>query len=292
MKLANRLAWGHRIAMPVYHIAAIALMFIYPLTPKTLVLFLITYLIQALGISVGYHRLFSHRAFHANRILTFLLALCGGLAGQGAIRRWVCHHRMHHRYTDKTGDPHSPLASGFWYAHIGWRFDPESYVHEEEAKKIWAEWPAELCWLDRMIPTLFFLHPLVLGLVGGWEYVEWGCFVPTVLLWEITFTVNSISHRFGRRLFDTPDTSRNSTWLSLMMWGEGWHNNHHASPKNARYGIRWYQIDAGYYFIKIMQRLGLIDRVVDDSEADIRNALAMSLAVKPTTQTPPFRDPF
>lgn len=262
MDLAHKLALYHKIGMPAYHLAALILFFYYPLTRETLILFVVTFLIQSFGISVGYHRLFSHRAFQANRPLTFLIALAGGLAGQGAIRRWAQHHRLHHRYTDQAGDPHSPQVNSFWYSHITWRFDPKTYAHEREAVKLWEEWPIEIVWLDRLIPALFLIYPFILYAIGGWAYVEWGCLVPIVLLWHVTFTVNSFSHYSGSRDFETPDHSRNNLWLGILMWGEGWHNNHHASPKSARFGMRWYQIDHGYWLIRLFEKCGLAQKVV------------------------------
>lgn len=273
MDLAHRLAWGHRIAMPGYLLASIMLAFRFPLTQETFLLFFVTYSLQALGVSVGYHRFFSHKSFQANRITTFLFALFAGLSGQGSIHRWAYHHRLHHQFTDKTGDPHSPIVNGFWYAHVGWRFDPKSYSNEEKAKKICSEWPIEVRLLNQFIPSLFFVYPVILFLIGGWNFVEWGCFVPIVLLWNVTFTVNSISHRFGSRLFETPDQSRNIFIISFLLWGEGWHNNHHASPKNVRYGIRWYQLDMGYYLIKALQKIGFTSHLIDKNEAEIRSTL-------------------
>lgn len=259
--------------MPVYLVGSVVLAYLYPPTKEMLIVFVMTYLLLALGISVGYHRFFSHRSFQANRPLTFFLGLAGGLAGQGAIRRWVHHHRKHHQFTDREGDPHSPQVGGFWWSHVLWRFDPKSYEQENIAREIWKEWPPELVWLDRMIPFLFILHPIALWIFGGWEYVEWACLAPIVLLWNVTFTVNSISHQFGTRYFNTPDESRNSLWLSLLMWGEGWHNNHHAAPKNAGFGMRWYHIDAGYAFIRLMEKIGFARNVVYRPEPIIRSAL-------------------
>lgn len=261
MELTHKLAWYHRIGMPAYHVAAITLAFLFPLSRETLILFLTTYLLQGFGISVGYHRLFSHRSFQANRLLTFLIALCGAIAGQGPISRWVTHHRLHHRFTEKPGDPHSPHVNSFWYAHIGWRFDPNTYKYENENKKIWNEWPAEIIWLDRFIPILLLLHPLILYTIGSWEYVEWGYFIPVVLLWHVTFAVNSFSHRYGSRDFKTDDESRNIPLVALLMWGEGWHNNHHAFPKSARFAMQWYQIDFGYYLIWFFEKCRLISKV-------------------------------
>lgn len=265
--------WINRIGLPIFHIAAIVGLLTVAPTLPAVILGLLLYTIRGFGITVGYHRYFTHESFKTSRPVAFVLALFGGLAGQGSASWWVYRHRMHHRYTDRVGDPHSPRVDGFYHAHIGWLFrrpSAEALAGEDSLRR---EWPRELRVLDRWIPVLFLAQGAVLYAVGGWAFLAWAYFIPTFFSHHFTFLVNSLCHVSGDRLFDTQDDSRNNPYFGAIMFGEGWHNNHHAWPKNARLGLRPSQIDLGFLFIQFLALTGLAWNVTAKSEDEIRNAV-------------------
>jgi len=186
---------------------------------------------------------------------------------------WVFRHRAQHRYSDKEGDPHSPVLDGFFHAHIGWLFKrpPSEYRAGEAALR--AEWSKELQVLDGWLPALFLLQGFLLYVFGGWSMLVWDSFIPTVLPLHFTFLVNSLCHQMGERVFDTQVDSRNNVFFAALMFGEGWHNNHHAWPKNSRLGLRPLQLDLGYYFIKLLEKFGLVWDLVEKSEDEIRTSV-------------------
>jgi stearoyl-CoA desaturase (delta-9 desaturase) len=274
MALASRLAWYHRIGLPIFHLAALASLTVVP-SRGALILFVGSYCARVIGITAGYHRLFTHRAYTASRPLAFVLGFCGGMAGQGPMSRWVHHHWKHHRFVDQEGDLHSPRLGGFWHAHIGWLFLVSTFEDELEArKKQRRRWPVELQWLDRAIPVLLLLLAVVLYAIGGVQFLAWGYFIPMVMFWHVTFFANSLSHWAGRRMFETADDSRNNPILSAFLLGDGWHNNHHAWPRNARLGLRFLQPDPTFWFIKSMEMLGLAWNVTERSESDVHASLS------------------
>lgn len=235
------------------------------------------YVLTALGITVGYHRLFTHRAFETNRGVQFVLAILGSMAVEGPLLKWVAVHRRHHQHSDTHEDPHSPheqgdsflgLLRGLWHAHVGWLFQPEPpnlthYVKDLRQSRL-------LRAASKLFPlwvTLGLLVPAVLGglLTGTWMGVVsgflWGGLARIFLVHHVTWSINSICHLWGRQPFQTGDHSRNSFVLGVLGLGEGWHNNHHAFPPSARFGLRWWQIDVGYWFICVLALLGLASRV-------------------------------
>ncbi len=273
MLALNQSPWTYRIGLPVFHIAAIAGLFSPLPSAPALALFALLYVLRGFGITVGYHRYFTHEAFKTSRPMAFLLALFGGLAGQGTPSWWTYRHRMHHRHTDREGDPHSPRMGGFWHAHLGWLFIRKTREAQAGEEALRAEWPRELRVLDAAVPLIFLLQGAVLYGLGGWSWLAWGYFIPTVISWHLTFLVNSLCHVSGDRVFDTADDSRNNLFFGAVMFGEGWHNNHHAWPKNARLGLRWWQFDFGYAFIRFLAMTGLVWDLVVKSEAEIRTSV-------------------
>jgi fatty-acid desaturase len=228
-------------------------------------LFLGLYLVTCLGIGIGYHRLLTHRGFVSPRWLRRTLAWMGGAALQGGPSRWVSMHRRHHQTADREGDPHSPLA-GFFHGHVGWvmRWDEQDAAdHQQLVPDVSGKDPL----MSVMDKGVLFMLPWVLtGVVcfaiAGWRGVLWGTVIRTLALWHVTWCVNSICHRWGRRPNKTRDESGNVWWVGLLSLGEGWHNNHHAKPAAALHGWRWYEIDVSGYVIRLMARLRLIRRVV------------------------------
>jgi len=208
------------------------------------------------AVTAGYHRYFSHRAFKTSRAFQFVLAFLAQTSSQKGVLWWASHHRVHHKESDKPGDPHSPLQRGYWYAHVGWFFDGTEDTRFEKIPDL-ARYP-ELRWLNRY----WIVPPLLLGLAVflllGWSGLFIGFFASTVLLWHNTFLVNSLTHVWGRKRFPSGDESRNSLIIAITTLGEGWHNNHHYYQSSARNGFYWWEIDPTYYALVLLSRLGIV----------------------------------
>lgn len=231
------------------------------------------YTLTVLGITVGFHRLFTHHSFETNRIVQCILGILGSMALQGSLLKWVARHRRHHQHSDRAEDPHSPhhhgrgflgVLRGFWHAHLGWMFavDPPNLQHY--AKDL------RQSTLLRVVSALFpvwvavgLVLPAVLGglLTGTWMGVlfglVWGGLARIFLVHHVTWSVNSVCHLWGGRPYQSADHSRNNFVFGVLALGEGWHNNHHAFPTSARHGLRWWQIDVSYYFIRLLALFGI-----------------------------------
>ncbi len=209
------------------------------------------YYLRMFGITAGYHRYFSHRAFKTNRVFQFFLAFLAQTSAQKGALWWAANHRHHHRYSDMEEDIHSPARKGFWWSHVGWvltkTYEPTNYG----AVKDLARYP-ELVWLNEhfMVPPMVCLA--ITWAIGGVEWAFYAGVVSTVLLWHGTFTINSLSHIFGKRRYVTTDTSRNNFFLALLTCGEGWHNNHHFHQNTANQGWFWWEIDVTFYVLKVL----------------------------------------
>jgi stearoyl-CoA desaturase (delta-9 desaturase) len=226
---------------------------------------LLHWLFGGIGICLGYHRLLSHRSFRVPRGVEYLIALLGALAIQGGPIFWVGGHRQHHAYTeDLDKDPYS-ATRGFWWSHMAWLFftRPEFFnadLYRQSAPDL-ARQPFYR-WLDRYF--LLLQVPLAVALYawGGWSFVLYGIAVRSVFLWHSTWFVNSATHRWGYRNFASDDGSRNLWWVSVLTYGEGWHNNHHAYPNVAQSGLRWWEVDTTWWAIRALQMCGLAKKVV------------------------------
>jgi stearoyl-CoA desaturase (delta-9 desaturase) len=241
------------------------------LTWQAAVIAVVMYLVAGHGVTVGFHRYFTHRAFRAQRWLRVSLAVAGSMAIQGPIIQWVADHRKHHRFSDRDGDPHSPwrygtnawaLTRGFFYAHLGWLFDWEKTSERRYAPELLAD--RVVRWVSRSFPLWVALSLLIPPLVGGlwtWSWwgaltaFFWGSLVRISLLHHVTFSINSVCHIKGRRPFKTKDHSQNVWWLALPSMGESWHNFHHAEPSSARHGVRLLEFDSSAILIKLMEKL-------------------------------------
>ena len=203
-----------------------------------------------------YHRYFSHRSYKTSRWFQFVLALGAVSIAEKGVLWWAAHHRNHHKLSDQPGDLHAPRY-GFWWSHVGWIISPAFEGTDLDKVKDLAKYP-ELRWLDRW----WILPPVAVAvatfLLGGWFGLVWGFFVCQVLSWHGTFTINSLTHIFGTRRYDTEDDSRNHWLLALITFGEGWHNNHHHYQVSARQGFRWWEIDITYYILRGLAAVGLI----------------------------------
>jgi sn-1 stearoyl-lipid 9-desaturase len=212
-----------------------------------------------LGICVGWHRLLTHRSFKCPRAVEYTLALLGTLTMQGGPIDWVAHHRKHHQFSDKPGDPHS-AREGFWWSHVLWMFWVPT---KEGTRELTQRYTPDLVrvpfyrFLGRTFVGLSVVLGILLYLLGGWPFVVWGVFVRNVLTFHHTFLVNSASHAFGYRTFPTDDLSTNCWWVALFSYGEGWHNNHHAFPTSARHGLKRWELDASYAVIRLLESVGL-----------------------------------
>jgi stearoyl-CoA desaturase (delta-9 desaturase) len=218
---------------------------------KGVALAMAMYFLRIFGITGGYHRYFSHRTYKTSRVFQFILALIGTTATQKGVLWWSAHHRAHHKYSDTPKDIHSPKQRGFWWSHIGWILS--GTYDETDYKRIpdFAKYP-ELRWLNKfhLVPVVAFA--VLLWLIGSWHALVWGYFVSQVLVWHGTFTINSLTHVFGKRRYATTDDSRNSLILALVTMGEGWHNNHHYYQLSTSQGFFWWEIDLTYYILKVL----------------------------------------
>jgi len=221
-----------------------------------LVLFGATLSLRMLGITAGYHRYFAHRTYRTSRPLQFALALLGTTATQKGPLWWAGHHRIHHANSDEPGDVHSP-RDGFWYSHQGWIFDGRWDDTPTEQIRDFARFP-ELVWLNRwhIIPAA--LLAVLCYAIGGFSGLIWGYVISTTVLWHLTYSINSLAHRWGTRRYATSDTSRNNWLLGLLTFGEGWHNNHHHYMASTRQGFFWWEIDITYYVLRGLAALGLV----------------------------------
>jgi len=238
------------------------------------------YLLTAIGITVGFHRLLTHRSFQTQKPLEYAFAVAGSMAVQGPVISWVADHRKHHAHTDEDGDPHSPhvghgdgirgVLSGLWHAHSGWllssqgradwkRYAPDLY--EDPGMRAIARHFVPLVVVSLLLPGL--LGYAVTGtLAGAATAFLWGGLVRIFFVHHVTWSVNSVCHFFGTRRFDTHDRSTNVFWLALPSLGESWHHNHHAFPRSAVHGLRRWEIDPSALFIGAMEKVGLARNVV------------------------------
>jgi stearoyl-CoA desaturase (delta-9 desaturase) len=237
------------------HVAALGVFFT-GVTPTALALFAATFWLRMFGITGGYHRYFAHKTYKTSRAFQFALALLGTAATQKGPLWWASLHRIHHRESDGPGDVHSP-KQGFWYSHQGWIFDKRWQATRLDLIPDFARYP-EIRWLNRW----HFVPPVALAVacfaIGGWPGLFWGFFLSTTVLWHSTYTINSLSHVFGKRRFETDDTSKNNWALALLTLGEGWHNNHHHYMASCRQGFRWWEVDVTYYALRGLAALGLV----------------------------------
>ncbi|MCK6445021.1 MAG: acyl-CoA desaturase [Planctomycetes bacterium] len=238
-------------------------------SPVAVITAVALYVVRMFAITAFYHRYFAHRTFETSRVAQFCFAALGASSAQRGPLWWAAHHRVHHRRSDLEGDPHSPKLYGFWWSHCLWFLARANFRTRREEIKDLVRYP-ELVWLDRfdaVMPLVLFgslfgagelLAAYVPGLgTDGLQMLVWGI-VSTVVLYHGTFTINSLAHVFGRRRFETTDTSRNSFLLALITLGEGWHNNHHRYPGTVRQGMRWWEIDVSWYALVVLSWFGIV----------------------------------
>ncbi len=225
-------------------------------TWQAVVLCVVLLFVRVLGITAGYHRYFSHRTYKTSRPFQLVLAFIAQTSSQKGVLWWAAHHRVHHKLSDQPGDVHSPVQKSFLYAHLGWIFDDTEETRWEKIRDF-AKYP-ELRWLNKhwvVPPTLLAIACFA---IAGWPGLFIGFFLSTVLLWHNTFLINSLTHVWGKKRFDTTDESRNNLLTALLTLGEGWHNNHHHYQSSARNGFYWWEVDVTYYVLKLLSWVGLV----------------------------------
>ncbi|AFZ43443.1 Delta-9 acyl-phospholipid desaturase [Halothece sp. PCC 7418] len=213
-----------------------------------------------LGVTLGFHRLLSHRSLEVPKWLEYFLVFCGSLSAQGAVIDWVGLHRIHHKYSDRDTDPHDS-NKGFWWSHIGWMLheipaDQEIYKYTQDINS-----DPFYQFLSKYFILIQVAFGLLLYAIGGWSFVIWGVFVRLAVVFHCTWFVNSATHKFGYKTYESNDESRNCWWVALLTYGEGWHNNHHAYQYSARHGLQWWEIDITWMMIRVLQILGLAKNV-------------------------------
>lgn len=259
--MRDKISWPIVLWLVVIHAGALAAPFYFTWSAVacSCLLWCIT---GCFGVTLGYHRLFTHASFATYKTVRYLLALFGTLAGQGGVIQWVADHRRHHQFADMNGDPHSP-REGFWWAHQIWNF---------------YNGPSRAAYYDRYCPDLVsdkgmvvlnrfhvVAHFALAGLlyaIGGWPFIFWGMFVRLAFGLHATWAVNSAGHMWGYRNFNTRDDSKNNAWVALFTFGEGWHNNHHAFPRSARHGFELDEPDPTWWIIQTMSAFGLAWHIV------------------------------
>lgn len=254
-------------------IAAVVLLWGAAFNGVYLVLLLAMYAATGLGVTVGFHRLFTHRSFKTPRVVELILAALGSMAAEGPLLEWAAVHRRHHQHSDECGDPHSPhvhgrglraMARGLWHSHMGWLFSTRSrdfarYVEDLRRDPLIRR-------ASNLFPFWVLLGLAIPAAIGGvwtgsWSGallgLLWGGLVRVFLVHHLTWSVNSVCHIWGSRPFRSHDQSRNNPILGVLAFGEGWHNNHHAFPTSARHGLRWWEVDTSYLVIRVLALVGL-----------------------------------
>lgn len=269
--VARRLILLRRITpFTAVHLATIGVLFV-SFSWELVAACLFTYCFFMVGMAGWMHRYFSHRTFSTARWFQFILAFWAGCAAQRGTLWWAAHHRRHHAFAETEDDPHSPTVRDFWKSHLVWIFEDAHQPSNYKWVRDLARYP-ELRFLDRWYwtpPILYWCMFAALGAAwgeargigaagGAWAMIVWGPVLGTVLAWHATFCINSVTHMWGRRRYDTGDDSRNVGWLSWLNFGEGWHNNHHYYPHSANLGFHWWEVDPAYYVILALERLGLV----------------------------------
>jgi len=254
--------WISLISFTVFHIGAVAALFFFT-WPAFLTAVALYWISLSPGIGMGYHRLLTHRSFKAPKWIEYILTVCATLALEGGPIFWVAAHRIHHQFSDKQGDPHTP-TEGKWWSHIIWTIVGKAGNRDLEAcaryapdltKDRFHSWISEYHWVPATVSGVLLLW------LGGWPFLLWAGFFRVTMGLHATWLVNSVTHFWGTRRFATRDHSRNNVLVALVTFGEGWHNNHHAHPTSARHGLAWYEIDTTWVAIWLLRTLRLIKSV-------------------------------
>lgn len=268
-ELSDRIDWFRSIPFLAIHVACLAV-FLVGWSPLAVAVAASLYFLRMFAITAFYHRYFSHRSYRTSRICQFIFAVLGCSAVQRGPLWWAANHRQHHAHSDEEADLHSPVRRGFWWSHMGWFMSLRALPTNARFIPDLMKYP-ELRFLNRfeaLVPFLLGLGLYVFGAIlaayapewhtNGWQMLVWGFCISTVVVYHITFFVNSLAHTVGNRRYKTGDDSRNNFWLAVLTFGEGWHNNHHHFPGSVRQGFRWWEIDLTYYLLVMLSWVGLV----------------------------------
>jgi stearoyl-CoA desaturase (delta-9 desaturase) len=272
------------LGITAMHVGAVLAFFVFRPRAVDVAIAVSLYVLRMFAITGGYHRYFAHRTYKTGRVFQFLLALIGTFSTQKGPIWWSAVHRRHHRESDGPKDVHSPVQRGFWYSHIGWVLSSEHENYDDKEVKDLVKYP-ELRWLDRWHIVPVFAYLFLATAVGGMRGLCWWYCVSTVALLHGTFTINSLSHVFGKRRYATTDDSRNNWLLAIITMGEGWHNNHHRYQGSTNQGFYWWEYDFTYYILKVLSWFGVVrdlrkppQRILDEGRegtpAPFRKAVA------------------
>ena len=268
--VSDGLSWPMVLVMVLFHVGAIVALFLF--TWQRLVVMAVLYVLAInVGIGMCYHRLLTHRGYQVPKWIEYVMTVFATMSLEGGPIFWVSTHRVHHQLSDKEGDPHTPREGG-WWAHAGWILFGQALHTQTQALSRYSPdlsrdrfhvWMSKYHWLPITLSAilLFALGWVWGGFVNGAAMFLWGVLLRVTLGLHATWLVNSATHMWGSRRFETHDDSRNNWWVALLTGGEGWHNNHHAHPVSARHGLKWYEIDPNFWGIWILARLGLARKV-------------------------------
>lgn len=268
-KAPDHIDWMRILPFLIMHLCCL-FAFVVGVSPIAIIVAVVAYVVRMFAITGFYHRYFSHRTFKTSRVGQFIFGLLGASAVQRGPVWWAAHHRHHHAHSDQPDDIHSPKQHGFWKSHTSWFLTVRGASPDLKYVRDLLKFP-ELRWLDRfdiVVPIALGVGMFLLGVLlenvapglntSGSQMLVWGFVISTVFCWHATYTINSLSHVFGKQRYKTTDTSRNNWWLAILTLGEGWHNNHHYYPNSTRQGFYWYEYDITFYMLKIMSWFGLV----------------------------------
>jgi len=283
----DQVNWVTAIFTAIFHTGALLAPFFFTWKAIFVSMFL-WWISGSLGIGMCYHRLLTHRGYKVPKWLEYTLTVFATLALEGGPIFWVATHRIHHRYSDQEGDPHSP-RDGKWWAHMGWVLMGKAMHHDTtELARYVPDLAKEkfYVWITKYHYVPLIVLGVILLAIGGLPFLMWGIFFRTTFGLHCTWLVNSATHSWGSRRFKTRDDSTNSWWVALLTFGEGWHNNHHAHPVSARHGLAWYEVDTNWYCIWALKKLGIARKVHYYKLADAKKEaapIAAPVAAEPQT---------
>ncbi|MCY4443629.1 MAG: fatty acid desaturase [Proteobacteria bacterium] len=265
-----KLNWGVTLMMTAIHLIAFLFAYTYWSWSAVGVCMVLSFLTGCIGVSMGMHRLFSHRTFKVSKQISYIIGLFSTLAFQGPIAEWVARHRMHHAGSDTHEDPHN-VKRGFFYAHMGWLLYHNDHFNHPNKIKAYSRDILQDPVLKFMSTRIFMITAqcvlaLLLWLIGGMPWLVWGTFVRLAINYHSTWLVNSAAHLWGYKTYPTNDEARNNWWVALLTWGEGWHNNHHAHASSARIGHKRWEIDITHWMILLLAKLGLASDIKDATQ--------------------------
>lgn len=282
-ELSDKFEWFQAIPFILIHLSLIGIYWT-GFTTAAVVICITLYAVRVFALTGGYHRYFSHKTYKTSRAFQFILALLGSLALQRSAVWWAAKHREHHRFSDMPNDAHSPRHYGFWDSHMGWVYREARYDVDLGPVSDLTKYP-ELMWLYKYhyVPGLFVAF--LCWWFAGWSGLLAGFMLSTVLVYHVTFFVNSLAHVVGRQRYLTGDDSRNCWWIALLTFGEGWHNNHHYYSASVRQGFRWYELDISYLVLKVLSWFGIVWDLQAPPEHVLRNERKPSGVVIEKTAT-------